>query len=142
MVIALIAWLVLSPVSSSGRFEMTPRELSRDEAIAVAEAAISRNGCSDLVPIRDRPPLAGNHDFPFLLKHELICRAMYAREGTINRNSVWIVGFSVGHSYPEMRTDSRDRLILINKDGSNVRLESRRNQIKRILKESLGISRD
>lgn len=70
------------------------------------------------------------------MKHELHCRAAHALEGRVNGKPAWIIGFRTGSSYPEMRTDSRDRLILMNKDGSNLRLENRRNRIKRILKET------
>lgn len=115
------------------------RELTREEAIELAEAAVVRNGCTDLTPIKDRPQLANAQpkvDFKFLMDHELDCRAIRALAGSVSGKFGWIIVFSVRHRYPEMPLASRDRLILMDRDGGNLRLESRRNQIKRILKEN------
>ena len=139
MAVAFIAWLVLSPVFTNGRFGLQTHELNRDEAVAVAEAAILRNGCTDLLPIKDRPKLDADQskvDFKFLTSHELMCPAIFALEGKVNGKAVWIVGFGLSHTYPEMRIDSRNRLIIMNKDGSNLRMENRRTQIVRILKDN------
>jgi hypothetical protein len=139
MAIAFIAWLVLSPVFTNGPVGLQAHELNRDDAIAAAEAAILRNGCTDLLPIKDRPKLGADQskvDFKFLISHELTCPATFALEGNVNGKAAWIVGFGLRHTYPEMRNDSRDRLILMNKDGSELRIENRRNRIKRILKDN------
>jgi hypothetical protein len=136
MAIALIAWLVLSSWFTNGS---PAHELNRDEAIAAAEAAILRNGCTDLLPLRDRPKLAADQskvDVRFVMGHELMCPAVFALEGRVDGKAVWIVGFGPSHTYPEMRTDSRDRLVLMNKDGSKLRMENRTKRITRILKDN------
>ena len=115
------------------------RELTREEAIDLAEAAIVKNGCTDLTPLMNRPRLSADHpkvDFEFLMTHELDCHAIHAREGKVNGKPGWIIGFRIRHTYPEMRMDSIERLVLMNRDGSNLRLENQRKRIKRILKKN------
>jgi hypothetical protein len=139
MKLSAIVWLLFFPFFASAGSAFQVRELSRDEAIKLAEAAIARNGCSDLSPIKDRPKLSADQpkvDFKFLMQHDLDCHAMHAREAQVNGKPAWIIGFWVSHRYPEMRTDSRDRLVLMDKNGSNLRLENRKNRIKRILKDN------
>lgn len=114
------------------------RELTREEAIVVAEAVVAKNGCTDITPLKNRPNLSADQpgvDVKFLMDHELGCQAVYAREGKVNGKPGWIIGFQVRHTYPEMRIDSLHRLILMSKDGNNLRLENRKTRITRILKQ-------
>ena len=114
------------------------RDLTRDEAIKLAEAAILRNGCTDLAPIKDRRQVPADRvkaDLGFLFKHELDCHAIRAWEGRVDGKPVWIIGFELRHTCPEC-TELRHRLVLMNKDGTHLRLESRKTRINEILKDN------
>ena len=130
--------LPLLLLMSTSESAMQTRDLRRDEAIKLAEAAIVKNGCTDLTPLADRRELSSdqpNVDVAFLTKHQVYCKAIHAREGKINGKPSWIIGFPLSHSCLEC-SEFRDRLVLMNKDGTNLRLESRKSQIKQILKSN------
>ena len=113
--LTVIGWLLLLLFCASAGSGFQARELRKDEAVKLAESAIARNGCSDLVPIKDRPKLSANQPgvtFKFLMKHELDCHAVRAGEGRVNGKPIWIIGFWRRERYHEMPMNSRDRLVL------------------------------
>lgn len=133
LAISLLPLLLLMPARE---VPVQSHELSRDEAIQFAETVIVKNGCTDLTPPGDRRQLLSeqaNVDFAFRLKHEVYCKAIHARAGKVNGKSSWIIGFPLSHGCPEC-TRFRERLVLMNRDGSNLRLETRESRIKKILK--------
>ena len=130
--------LPLALLMSTSESTLQTRDLSRDEAIKLAEAAIVKNGCTDLMPLGDRRKLSSdqpNADIGFLMKHDVSCKAIHALEGKVNGKSSWIIGFWLTNWCPEC-TGVRHRLVLMNKDGSNLRLESQPSRIKQILKNN------
>lgn len=80
------ASMFLLTLCASGIFAFQSRELTKEEAINLGEAAIIRNGCTDLRPLMNRPRLSYDQlkvDFKFMGVHQLDCHAMRAWAGTI-----------------------------------------------------------
>ena len=126
MKLASLTFLLLVSISASSK---PTHDLTRDEAIKLAEAAILRNGCLDLAPLKRRVSSMTGRE---LVDHELVCRAIYARKGNVDGKEAWIVGFYLTFQCLECPIGLRDRLILMKKDGTNLRLENREKRIKRI----------
>ena len=112
-------FLVVVPVESSA----AGQEITRDDAIAIADKLIATNGCSDLLPVKQRSRLALESPWEVARKHEVLCKAFAVHEGGPSGRSGWTILFRLAHVCPECPTRDTWRAVTMDEYGNNVRLE-------------------
>lgn len=103
--------------------------------MSLAEAAIVKNGCTDLSPLKLKPKLSfENHSYEFVIKHRLHCRAVAVVPLKEISGFAWMVVFHLEHWCPECPTKYRPRALLLNQDGSKMRLVRRMSKVPKAWK--------
>jgi hypothetical protein len=108
---------VVVPLANSA----TQQAMTKNQAITIADRLITTNGCSDLLPVKERSrPF---QDWKMVMKHELICKAYAVHEGRTSGRSGWTIIFKLAHVCPECPTDNILRAVTMDQNGRNVHLE-------------------
>ena len=110
----------ISPPAQARPTAVTPRDLSAEEAVALAEALIRRIGYSDSPPERIEGLTADEWEFANSWRNYLQSRAFgYKHEGKRGRG--WTVIFC--HTAKFEESEPSGRAVTMNEDGTDIRLE-------------------
>ena len=107
------------------RVEGRRKEITKEDAIKIAEKLVTLNGCSDLLPVKRRVRLRmNNKDYKRVLDHELVCIAFAAYSGRPLGKSGWTILFKLrANSCPECDQSEIWRAVTMDVYGRELRLE-------------------
>ena len=119
--LTILCILVVVPLASSA----AEQTITRDQAITIADRLITTNGCSDLLPLKERSRVTLEQNWKMALKHEVHCEAVAVYEGRTSDRSGWTIIFKLAHVCPECSTNNILRAVTMDQYGRKVRLERR-----------------
>ena len=114
-----LCFFFVAPLASSA----TQQIITKDQAITIADRLIATNGCSDLVPVKERSHLTLEQNWKMAVKHELLCKAYAVHERRTSGRSGWTIVFRLAHVCPECPIDNIWRAVTMDQYGQKVGLE-------------------